>query len=113
MVYQAIFKNEEVIYLSILQKIDNEKNLEKDAVGYEAIFGATNTLKVSKDGYEKLEKEGYIVDGKIKHRDVIKAVNFLSKEGFEGKIESLCFMYLGYEAPEYAELIIIDDNANK
>ena len=86
MVYQVIFKIEEVIYLSILQKIDNEKDLEK---------------------------EGYIVDGKIKHDDVIKAVNFLREEGFEGKIESLCFMYLGYKAPEYAKLIIIDDNANK
>ena len=102
--------------MSIIEKIDNEKDLEKVAGGYEAIFGATNTLKVSKKEYEKLEKEGYIVDGKIHHggdKGVSAAASFLEKEGFKGTRNHLCFMYLGYKPPEYGRLIVTDDDVNK
>ncbi len=91
--------------MKIIEKINSEKDFESITGGYSAVFGATNTLTVSKDEYEKLEEEGYIVDGKIKHSNVKDAVNFLNEEGFKGVCEHLCFMYLGYEAPEYANLI--------
>ena len=90
--------------MKIIEKINSEKDFESITGGYSAVFGATNTLTVSKDEYEKLEEE-YIVDGKMKHSNVGDAVNFLDKEEFKGVCEHLCFMYLGYEAPEYAILI--------
>ena len=84
----------------------SESELENISGGYEAIFCACNSLRVSKKEYEKLVEAGYIVDGKIKHDDVSSAVEFLGKKGFKGITESLCFMYQGYKPPEYGELIV-------
>lgn len=89
-----------------------ESELESVSGGWMAVFGATNSLEVSKEEYDKLVEAGYIVDGKIAHdgeKGIRAAVSFLGEKGFQGACQPLCFMWKDYKAPQYGTIVIKDN----
>lgn len=68
-----------------------------------ATFGASRVFHITPDQFELLKKKNLInKDGKLLHEDAPKAAEIL---GITAK--NLNFMYLGYKAPEFAEIDII------
>ncbi len=88
----------------------SNKNLEKISGGFGGLIAWNhNSIPVTQEEYDELQKGGFIVEGKLKNDSVRSAGNYLNQKGFKGRIFATGFIPMGADLnrkSEFANIII-------